>query len=202
MKGKFIVIEGIDGAGGETQSKLLFEFLENKCIPSVRLSYPDYSSPTGKFIDEYLHSKHELSADILVMLHAVDRLKDKEKINKFLEEGKVVVADRWFTSTLAYQSAQGFPLGKMLKLGEILEIPKPDIVIYLKISAETSIKRKLGEKGSLDRVEKDMDFLEKVANVYDKLSNENIFGWWVVVDGNKSREQVASEIVGIVGVGD
>lgn len=200
MAGKFIVIEGIDGAGGETQSKLLFERLKNKGIPAAKLSYPDYSSPTGKFIDEYLHSTYELSVDILFMLHAMDRLKDKQKIKDFLKEGKVIVADRWFTSTLAYQSTQGFPLEKMLKVGEILEIPKPDIVFYLKISAETSMERKFGEKGILDKVEKNKEFLRAVANTYDNLCRENVFGRWVLVDGNKPREQISEEIRKIVGV--
>ena len=199
MKGKFIVIEGIDGAGGETQSKLLFEYLKTKGIPTERLSYPDYNGPAGKFIDEYLHSKHELSTDLLVMLHAMDRLKDKGKINQFVSEGKIVVADRWFTSTLAYQSVQGFPLEKMLKLAEILEIPRPDMVVYLRISAETSMKRKFGEKGSLDRMERDRHFLENVVDSYDRLSTGNVFSKWTTIDGNLAREKISEEIKKLAG---
>ncbi len=95
---------------------------------------------------------------------------------------------------------QGFPLEKMLKLAEILEMPKPDNVIYLKISAETSMKRKFGEKGSLDRMEKDRPFLEKVVSVYDGLCKGNTFGKWAMIDGNKTREQIAEEIRKVAGV--
>jgi thymidylate kinase len=57
MPGKFIVIEGIDGAGGETQSKLLFEYLSSRKIPCERMLYPDYGNSIGKFIHDYLHGK-------------------------------------------------------------------------------------------------------------------------------------------------
>ena len=194
MAGKLIVIEVIDGAGGQTQSNLLFDFLKSKKIPVEKLSYPDYGSPTGKFIDQYLHSEHELSVDVLFLLHTTDRVKDKEKINLFLREGKTVITDRWFTSTLAYQTAQGFDMKKAVDVGNILDIPKPDLVIYIKISPEISMKRKFGEKGYLDRMEKDGKFLGKVVKQYDYLAKNNVFGKWIVIDGEKTKEQVFAEI--------
>ncbi|HLD56909.1 MAG TPA: dTMP kinase [archaeon] len=192
--GRLIVIEGIDGSGGETQSQLIKDYLESKKMPVERLRYPDYNRPVGKLIDEYLHGKYEMSFDVLTLLHTADRIQDKNKINGLLKKGTSVIADRWFTSTLAFQTAQGFHLDKMIKIGEALEMPKPDIVIYLRISAETSAKRKLGEKGNLDRFEKDKLFLERVVNQYDKLAKENVFGKWVVIDGEQSKERVFEEV--------
>ncbi len=193
-KGKLIVIEGIDGSGGETQSQLIKDYLESRKISSERLRYPDYSRPIGKLINEYLHGKCELSSDVLTLLHAADRIQDKSKIIGLLEKGTIVITDRWFTSTLAFQAAQGFPLDKILKIGEALEMPKPDLVIYLRISAETSAKRKFGEKGNLDRFERDKLFLEKVVNQYDKLAKENVFGKWIVIDGEQTKERVFEEV--------
>ena len=192
-KGKLIVFEGIDGCGGETQTQLITDYLKTK-VQVVRMRYPDYNSPTGKFIDEYLHGKQDLSIETLVLLHTLDRLKDKDKINKLLEQGKTLILDRWFTSTLAFQAVQGFPLEKMLKIADLLDLPKPDKVVYLKISADTSMKRKLGEKGSLDKFEKDKKFLEAVVKQYDRLAKENVFGKWIVIDGEQTKENVFEEI--------
>ncbi len=193
-KGKLIVIEGIDGAGGQTQSQFVFDYLKSKKKLCEKLSYPDYSTPIGKLIDEYLHGKCELSKDVLTLLYTADKLQDKVKINSLLENGATIITDRWFTTTLAYQSVQGFPLDKMLKIAELLDLQKPDLVIYLRISADTSMKRKYGEKGNLDKFEKNKKFLEDVVKQYDKLAKENVFGKWVVIDGEQPKEQVFEEI--------
>ncbi len=194
-----IVFEGIDGAGGETQSQSLFEYLKNKGSVA-RLRYPDYTTPVGKLIDGYLHEKCELSTEVLTLSYIADKLQDKDKINMLLSKGTTVIADRWLTTTLAYQSVQGFPLEKMLKIAQLLDLPKPDLVIYLRISADTSMKRKYGEKGNLDKFEKDRPFLEAVVKQYDKLAKENIFGKWVVIDGEKSKEQVFEEVKRVLGL--
>lgn len=199
MKGRIIVLEGIDGAGGETQSKLLLDYLENKNIPSVRLTYPDYETPIGKTIHEFLHKKHDFGVEVQVLLHAADRVKDKEKIIQFLNEGKTVICDRYFTSILAYQCGQGFPLDKALNLADILGIPKPDTIIYLKITPETSIKRKLGEKNDLDRNESNKELQERISKQYETLIESNVFGKWVVINGERTREEVLQEIIKLLG---
>ncbi len=190
MTGRLIAIEGIDGAGGETQSNLLLKFLKEKGIPAVKLTYPDYSGPIGKLIHEYLHKKFELSTEIQFLLYSSDYAKDQEKIKKLLDEGKTVVCDRYFTSALAYQGLRGFPLEKALKFAEMFGIRNPDIIIFLRISPEISIKRKYGEKKSLDRNESNKEFLGRVSRFYDSLIEKQVFGKWVVLDGEKSKEEV------------
>jgi dTMP kinase len=194
VNGKLIVIEGIDGAGGETQSKKLAEYLREKGTPCERVFYPDYGNPVGDFISGYLHNKHELSNDAQFLLYSLDMLKDREKILGWLREGKVVVADRYLTTTMAYQGLQGFPVENALKFAEILRFPKPDIIIYLKISSETSVGRKTKEKGRLDRYEADKDFLRKVSGSYDSLIEKQVWGSWFVVDGEKPKEEVFAQI--------
>ena len=194
MKGKLIAIEGIDGAGKETQSKLLLKFLEEKGIPCVRLEYPDYGSPTGMLIHEYLHGRKEFNLEVQYLLHATDRVKDKERILRFLQEGRTVICDRYLTSALAHQCAQGYPLEKALKIAEILGIPKPDRVIYLRISPETSVRRKTGEKKELDRNEKDIALMERVGRFYDRLVESQTWCSWFVLDGERSIEQVFEDV--------
>ena len=85
MKGRLIVFEGIDGSGTETQSKLLLEKLGTS---SVRIEYPDYEGDLGKLIRLFLDKKHELSPEMQFVLYAGDMVKDREKINGWLNEGK------------------------------------------------------------------------------------------------------------------
>lgn len=200
MKESFLcVIESIDGGGTETQTKLLKEFLEKKGKKIEFLKYPDYQGPIGNLIHEFLHKKFDFSPAVQFSLYATDMIKDKEKILD-AKKGKIVIADRYFTSTLAYQSmTKGFSLDKGLKFAEIFDLPKPDLVIFLNVSPETSIKRKFKEKNSLDRHEEDKEFLGKVREGYLDLIKKKIFAKeWVIVDGEKSIEEVAKEIQKIV----
>ncbi|MDI6602788.1 MAG: dTMP kinase [Patescibacteria group bacterium] len=191
---RFIVFEGIDGGGGETQSKLLFNFFKKKKISVEKLTYPDYQGSIGKLIHQYLHKKYEFPSEIQFLLYFTDFLKDKEKIKKWQKERKTIISDRYFTSTLAYQGQKGFPLKTALKIAKIFELPKPDLIIYLKISPETSIKRKFKEKKSLDRHEADKEFLTKLAKFYEKLITKQVFSRWAVVDGEKPIKEVFKEI--------
>ncbi len=190
----FIVFEGIDGAGGETQSKILKEKLENLGKEVVLLRYPDRKHEIGKFIYMHLEKKSMLNHEALLLLFLADFVKDRKKIVKAIENGKIVIADRYFTSTLVYQHAQGIEITKILSLAEIMNIPKPDIAILLKISPETSMKRKLAEKGFLDNFEKNLEFLRKVARIYEEVARKNIFCKWVIVNGEKSIEEVSEDV--------
>jgi dTMP kinase len=193
-QGKFIVIEGIDGAGGETQSKILVRFLKKRKIGVEKLTYPDYSGPIGKLIHQFLHKKYEFLPEIQFLLYFLDFLKDKEKIKEYLKQGKIIISDRYFTSTLAYQCQKGVLLKDALKIAQIFDLPKPDLIIYLKISSKTSIKRKFKEKNNLDRHEENKKFLEKVAKYYEKLIKEQVFGKWVVINGEKPIKEVFKDI--------
>jgi dTMP kinase len=199
-KGLFLVIEGIDGAGGETQSKLLKEFLEKKNFIVEAIKYPDYSGPIGQIIHKFLHKEFEFSPATQFSLYATDMVKDREKILDAIKNKKIVIADRYFHSTLSYQSlVKGFKLEDGLKFAEIFDLPKPDLVILLDITPKISVKRKYKEKENLDRHEADEEFLKKVREGYITLAKDKIFAKeWVVVNGEKSIEEVAKEIQGIV----
>ncbi|MEM5812958.1 MAG: dTMP kinase [Candidatus Aenigmatarchaeota archaeon] len=192
-KGKIIAIEGCDGAGGETQINLLKERFPN----ALFLRYPDYNNEIGKMIHRFLHENIELSVDIQFLLFAGDMVKDRNAIKKAIEEGRDVFIDRYFLSTIVYQGLQGFSLENALKFAEIFELPKPDLVIFLKISPETSLKRKMIEKNkNVDRWERDLEWQRKVIERYEDLARKNIFAnKWVIIDGEKSKEEVHKEIL-------
>lgn len=193
----FIVIEGLDGSGGETQTEKLIEFLKSKGKDVVVLSYPNPDSPVGKLLYDYLDKKFDLPVDVQMFLYEVDMALDKEMIGKALEEGKIIVANRYLQSTLAYQcGAKGVPKRDALTVAETLGLHVPDLVIYLDISVDTSMKRKFGEHNKLDRHEEDGVLLEKVKNTYGELAKESVFSKeWVIVDGEKNIDEVSEKVI-------
>lgn len=191
---KFIVFEGIDGAGGGTQSGLLLNYLKKEKIPAERLIYPDYQGPIGKLIHEFLHKKYELPAELQFLLYFTDFIKDQGKIKNWLKQRKIIICDRYFTSTLAYQGLKGFPVKTALKIAKNFGLPEPDLIIYLKISPQTSMKRKIKEKRNLDRHEADEKFLGKLGKFYERLIKKQIFSHWITIDGEKPAKEVFEEI--------
>jgi dTMP kinase len=155
MKGKLIAFEGIDGSGAETQANRLLRHLRDTGITAEKFDYPDYSSPVGKLIKEYLYSSGEFSLSMQFLLHLADKAKDVPLIRQHLESGKTVICNRYFNSILGYQCGQGFPLGKALEMAGIFGIPKPDVVFYLRISPGTSLERKKREKDGKNRQERE-----------------------------------------------
>lgn len=197
-RGKLVVFEGIDGSGTETQSKELLKHLEEEGVPCVRIFYPDYEGAFGKMIHDFLHKNNDLSTELQFVIYAGDMVKDKERIDNWLNEGKIVVADRYYNSTIAYQGVRGFSRDKAVTFARDFKIPVPDIVIYLKISSGESRKRKMSEHGKLDRNEEDNAFLDKVNDSYQKLAGDNIFGKWFIIDGEKSRKEIFSGVLKIL----
>lgn len=199
FKGKFIVLEGIEGCGKGTQTKLLSDFLSQKYEMLVK-KYPEYGQPIGDLISEWLHNKYELNVGTQALLYFADFIKDKELVENYLKSGKMVVADRYFTTTIVYQYINGLPLEKMLELAGLFDLRKPDLTIYIKISPEESFKRKMAQKGiiNMDRHEADKKFLNLLYENYEKMSKENIFSEWVTIDGEKPIEDVSNQILEVL----
>lgn len=195
MKGKFVAFEGIDGAGKDTQIELLCRLLREEHVPFETLKYPDPDRPIGSLIRQFLARKHEFTPDIQMLLYGGEMASDVPRIRLWKEQGKVIIANRYFTSTMAFQSVQGVPLEKLSRFAELMEIPKPDRIIYLKISPETSVKR---TKGS-DRFDR-IDFQRKVAESYDKLIGDDVFGSWYVVDGERPVGEVFAQVRKVLGL--
>lgn len=196
MPGKFIVLEGIDGSGCGTQSEILEKKLNAKLsTPALFLKYPDYADPLGKSIHMFLHGKLILDASTQFLLYALNMIKDMYMIKQALKSNRLVIADRYFVSSLAYQSSQGLSQEKALKFADLFNLIKPNLVIYLRVDPHLSFERKKKEKKDLDKWEKNIGFQKKVSKKYDALARKKVFAKkWVVIDGKKSIEEVAEEI--------
>ena len=197
-KGLFCVLEGLDGAGGSTQTNLLKEFFEKKNIPCVFVKSPEYETEIGQSIRDYLDGKINLKPEQAFLLFAMDVLNSVPIIKEGLGKNKIVIADRYITSTIAYQCANGFSYENALKFTKLHKYPEPDAIIFINIKPETSMERKMKEHGKLDRHEKDSKFLKKVRSLYQKEIKENILGKWFVIDGEKNIKDVHEDILKII----
>jgi dTMP kinase len=194
----FIVIDGLDGSGKGTQTKLLIEYFQKNNIPFEFIKSPNYETPVGDVYRRYLDGEFEMKTDSVFLLVATDVIMNKPKIEKSIKEGKVMIAERYITATIAFQCANGFPYEKALKLVELMKYPKPDVIIFIDIKPETGMERKFGQEGKLDRHEKDLEFLRRAREFYLREMEENVLGKWVVIDGERSKKEVHEDILKVI----
>lgn len=189
----FIVIEGIDGAGCETQAKLITSKLAKQDNRVTFLKYPHYDDSVGKMIKQFLYENKNLDAKHQFLLYSMQFINDAKKISEASKKG-VIVADRYFTSALCFQTLEGIELAVALRFASDFKIEKPDLVIYLDVNPDTAIKRKYGENKEKNRREKDFEFIKKTYEQYDKLIRDQVWTKWVRIDGNKAIDVVTKEI--------
>jgi dTMP kinase len=142
-KGKLIVIEGSDGSGKATQSRLLLRRLRARGIPATRIAFPGYARSTfGKMVAAYLRGEYGPSVDprLAAVLYAGDRFEVADRIREWLNDGKVVICDRYVDSNKAHQAAR-MPAAQrpaFLKWVDRLEygvfqLPRPDFTLFLNV---------------------------------------------------------------------
>jgi dTMP kinase len=191
-KGVFICIEGLDASGKTTHAHRLVRNLRSKGFDAVYTTEPSRGE-IGRFIRTYiLQRKRRVPSVVEALLFAVDRVDHVEKeIKPALENGKIVVSDRYVYSSLAYQGAAGLDL-KWIEEINRLALP-PDLAIYLDVPPEVVVKRIRRKKSVMERLETQ----RKVREVYLKFVKN---GKLVPVDGNRRKDEVAKDILkGILG---
>lgn len=193
-----IVIEGGDGAGKGTQAKLLIETLK-KCDINVALKdFPRYDQLFGGMCGKALKGSFgdflALHPVIASALYTLDRVSAREELFQILEKN-ILISNRYTPSNVAYQAAklQGVEKTEFIRYlehaeYEVLGLPKPDLVIYLRVPVEISqglIAKKDpreyldGGKGVKDQYEADCAYQQRVANTYLELA-EGRLDWQVV----------------------
>jgi dTMP kinase len=201
-KGKLIAFEGIDASGKATQAKLLYEFLKSKNIDCIATDEPVYKGPIGQKIKELLHSKLVEDAFTLQLIFTADRACHVASvIAPALEQGKLVISDRYLLSTIAFSVGRDLDAEKLESIKKANTIfPYPDIIFVLNIGQKEAVERinqrSKEQNRNKDMHEKDIQFLLKVKNAYIELQKEykNIF----IINGNGSIEEVKAEILRIL----
>ncbi len=198
-KGLLIAVEGIDGAGKRTLCSFIKKFLESHDFEVIQFAYPDYSSSWGKIIENYLHDRMDLNINEQFFAYFIDILKDQDRIRGLLEEGKIVLTDRYFSSTVAFQCAKGFSYQKALSIIDVMEVIEPDLTLFIRIPPELASKRKFEQKRSLDRHEKDTKLLENVDVMYEKMVENDILSKkWIKIDGNQELDKVEENVQTVI----
>ncbi len=198
MAGKFIVLDGPDGCGKSTQSKLLAEYLMGQGVEVLLLRDPG-STPIGERIRQILlspeHEAMSLRTEVLLYMAARAQLWS-EILAPALAQGKCVLLDRWLSSTCAYQGyAGGFGIDNIIKLAECsLERIWPDMTIILDAQLATSSQRL---KPLLDRMEqKGETYHKKVRDGF--LEVAQLHKHFVVVNAAPDIQTVHKHIVDLI----
>ena len=175
QKGKLIVIDGTDGSGKTTQVELLADALIEKGHNLERIEFPQYNQKSAGLVEEYLSGKYgradEVDAKITSMFYAMDRYDASFKIRQWLEDGKVVIANRYVGSNMGHQGSKiSDPEERkafLLWLDDLefghFKLPRPDINIVLHVESE--IAQNLAKtRGREDWVGKKRDIHEEDIN--------------------------------------
>ena len=186
-----IVFEGGDQAGKKTQSTLLEKKLKSAKTKTKLFSFPDYSTPIGKEIDQYLHGKRKFSPQVIHCLLAANRWEKIDEIKKAQQRNSVIIMNRYRESNLVYGLVNGLKLDWLENLD--LGLPKSDLVIVLDVPQTESFSRK---RSNRDRFEKNKDFSQNISRTYKKMAKKNK---WKIIDATKSKQEVHQSIMKIFG---
>ena len=188
-RGKIIVIEGTDKAGKSSQSRMLAEALKISGKVCVILDFPDYTTPIGMEIKAFLEGKRDYLSEVKHLLFSANRWEKKKEIESMLENGTIIVMNRYWQSNLVYGAANGMDVNWLLRLDKGL--PKEDITLVILVNPSISSKRAEMQ----DAFESDTQLAASAYKNYLKFAKQYR---WKVIDGSKSKEQVHQEIMKIV----
>lgn len=195
-KGLFISFEGIDGCGKSTQIKMLCSYFKDRNKEFLMVREPGGTDISEQIRKILLHSHDQEISDrteALLMTGSRAQLID-EKILPFLNQGKIVIADRFLDSTLAYQGG-----GRELDLNWLIDLNNfatnntfPDITFFIDIEPEVGAKRSGSSKDRIESV--GLEFQSRVRQSYIKLST--LFNdRYLTLDGNQKKKIIHKKIV-------
>jgi len=184
-KGIFLVIEGLDGSGKTTQAILLAERLSKS--HQVMLTAEPSKGKIGTFIREScLYEQTRLPTEAEALLFAADRIEHMQKeLKPALDEGKLVICDRYVYSSLAYQGSAGLSLEWIKTINA--RALQPDFSLFLDVSPDRVLERLQRKKSVMETLETQ----QKVREIYIKYVHNSEL---IRIDGDKPREVVANEL--------
>lgn len=198
FSGKFIVLDGPDGCGKTTQTRMLVDWLKEQGVAVETFREPGGTAIGEKVRQILLNPEHiAMSTETEVMLYMAARVQLwREKIVPALKQNKCVILDRWLSSTCAYQGfAGGFGIDKVIKIAEdCLERPWPDLTIILDVDLETAAKR----------LKKDLDRMEQKGDSYHKKVREGFLNLakgrknFAIINAADDIETVHKQVISIV----
>lgn len=188
MRPIFIVLEGIDGSGKSSAAQRLKEFLESE---GMRVMVT--AEPTKGMIGKMVAECDDLSPETEALLFTADRACHTQEIKGWMDEGLCVISDRYFGSTLAYQSASGMDL-QWLKAINSKVVMKPDFTFLLDVDPEISFGR-VGTRGEEKSRFERLDYQRKVRDAYLGFAEEFDY---IRIDASLKPKEVADRMISII----
>lgn len=191
----FIVFEGIDGAGTSTQIKKLVESNPEKFVSTCEPT----SGPTGKFLRQMLAGDFSVDEKTNAFLFAADRCEHiygKDGVIETINKGKTVLSDRYFFSSLAYQSIS---CGEEIPYFVNSKFPLPEYLFYFEINPEVSLAR-VDARNEKKEIYEKLDTQKMIASKYNEVisrfeGTELGEGMKVIrIDASKGIDEIATEI--------
>lgn len=191
-KGVFIVIDGTDGSGKATQTKLLVERIQQEDLAVETISFPQYGQKSAGCVENYLAGEYGSAEAVgpyrASVFFAVDRYDASAKIHSWLESGKNVIADRYVGANMGHQGSKIYnqaERGEFFKWDmdfehQLMGIPKPDlnIILHMPVDITLELMRKRHETDpykngqAVDMHEEDREHLNAAEQVYLELAEQ------------------------------
>jgi len=213
-RGRLIVFEGADSTGKRTQARMMLKYLNDSGIRTDYIEFPQYDSPFGALVGNYLRGEfgelEQISPEIPAILFALDRYQFKNDLEKLLSTGTYLIANRYSESNLGYQAAKlsGKKKDEFIKWIDELEsrMPQSDLVFYLHLPIEVAQKLLAGRsdkdylKGrKKDIHEQNVNYQKLVSETYLEIASKRNDKWVVINcaegEGIKDKKQIHQEIV-------
>ena len=201
-RGRFVVLEGLDGAGTTTQSRMLEAHLRDRRV-SVVLTREPTDEPVGALIRKALSGglaatatggETALSEEVLCLLFAADRIAHSARIEKHRAENTHVVCDRYVLSSIVYQStAPTISPERVIEVNHGCSVP--DVTFLLEVPVDECLRR-LEERNDSPTIYEKKHLLERIDRAYEATRSlyEKHFGPLVPIDGTQPADAVHAEI--------
>ena len=187
MTGLLIAFEGLDQSGKQTQAELVSAQVIRRGRQCRMLSFPDYATPIGSEISKALHGQREYAADVMQLMYVANRYEKRIDMARELEQGAVLVCDRYLASSIAYGEAQGLDTAWLRDMQRYL--PRPDLTILLDIAPDTAVQRKAAGR---DRYERDLPLLSRVRQSYQRQAAHD---GWLSLNGERPPDAVSADVL-------
>ncbi len=188
--GLLIAFEGLDQSGKLTQAERVQEFVMSRGRDCRLVSFPDYTTAIGGEISKALHGEREYGADVMQLMYVANRYERRAELASWLEQGTVLVCDRYRASSVAYGEAQALDPAWLRDMQRYL--PSTDLTILLDIAPQTAVQRKA--KGR-DRYERDLALLSRVRDSYHRQAADE---GWLMLNGERPRDEVSADVVSAI----
>jgi dTMP kinase len=186
VSGSLVAFEGLDQSGKQTQAEALRDTLTGLGHTCELLSFPDYRTAIGAELHRALHGERDYAADVMQLLYVANRYEFRDSIRRWLEDGRVILCDRYVASSIAYGEAQALDPGWLAEIQRYL--PRPDLTILLDIPPETAVERKASGR---DRYERDLHLLRRVRESYRRQAADP---HWALIPGDRGKADVSADV--------